>query len=49
LAQKGGSLSVEGVLHKKIQVREKIPRSALAFGCSLALVAEGFKEPSASK
>ena len=28
---------------KNFQVREKIPPSALAFGCSHALVAEGFK------
>jgi hypothetical protein len=34
---------------KKFQVREKIPLSALAFGCSHALVAEGFTEPSASQ
>jgi hypothetical protein len=36
LTQKGGSLSVEGVLQKNFQVREKIPLSALAFGCSHA-------------
>jgi hypothetical protein len=33
---------VEGFFAKKFQVREKIPLSALAFGCSHALVAEGF-------
>ena len=37
LPQKGGSLSVEGVL------------SALAFDCSHALVAEGFRKPSAAQ
>jgi hypothetical protein len=43
LPQKGGSLSVADVFAKNFQVREKIPPSALAFGCSHALVAEGFK------
>jgi hypothetical protein len=39
---------VKGVFAKKnFQVREKISPSALAFGCSHALVAEGLKEPSA--
>jgi hypothetical protein len=33
---------VEGVFAKKFQVRETIPLSALAFGRSHALVAEGF-------
>jgi hypothetical protein len=42
LPQKGSSLSVEGVFAKKFQVRETIPLSALAFGRSHALVAEGF-------
>ena len=50
LPQKGGSLSVEGVFaQKNFQVREKFPLSALAFGFSHALVAEGFKEPSAAQ
>ena len=49
--QKGGSLSAEAFLQKNFQVREKIPLSALAFGCSHALVAEGFnnQEPSAAQ
>jgi hypothetical protein len=38
LPQKGGSLSVGGVFAKKFRVREKIPLSTLAFGCSHALV-----------
>jgi hypothetical protein len=44
-----GSLSGKAFLQKNFQVREKIPLSALAFGCSHALVAEGFKEPSAHR
>jgi hypothetical protein len=47
MPQKGGSLSVKGVFEKKISGREKISLSALAFGCSHALVA--FKEPLASQ
>jgi hypothetical protein len=46
LPQKGGSLFVEGVFAKKFSVWEKIPLSALPFGRSHTLVAEGFKEPS---
>jgi hypothetical protein len=42
-AQKGGSLSAKVFLQKNFQVREKIPLSALAFGCSHTLVAKGFK------
>jgi hypothetical protein len=37
---------VEGVFAKKFSVWEKIPLSALPFGRSHTLVAEGFKEPS---
>ena len=37
-APKRGSLSVGGVFAKKFRVREKIPLSTLAFGCSHALV-----------
>jgi hypothetical protein len=48
-APEGGSLSAEAFLQKNFQVREKIPLSALAFGCSHALVAEGFKKPSAAQ
>jgi len=45
--QKGDGLSAEDVFEKNFQVREKIQLSALAFGGSHALVAKGFKEPSA--
>ena len=47
--RKGVAFLSETFLQKNIQVREKIPLSALAFGCSHALVAEGFTEPSASQ
>ena len=33
---------MKAFLQKKFQVQEKIPLSAFAFGCSHALVAEGF-------
>ena len=36
----------KALLQKKFQVRERIPLSALPFGRSHTLVAEGFKEPS---
>ena len=47
--RKGVAFLWKAFLQKNFQVREKIPLSALAFGCSHALVAEGFKEPSASQ
>jgi hypothetical protein len=47
--RKGVAFLRKAFLQKNFQVREKIPLSALAFGCSHALVAEGFKEPSASQ
>jgi len=47
--RKGVAFLRKAFLQKKFQVRETIPLSALAFGCSHALVAEGFKEPSASQ
>ena len=47
--RKGVAFLWKALLQKNFQVREKIPLSALAFGCSHALVAEGFKEPSASQ
>ena len=48
LPHKGGSLSGKAFLQKKFQVPEKM-LSAFAFGCSHALVVEGYKEPSASQ
>src|SRR6266516_104156 len=45
--RKGVAFLWKAFLQKNFQVREKIPLSALAFGSSHALVAEGFKEPSA--
>ena len=47
--RKGVAFLWKAFLQKNFQVREKIPLSALAFGCSHALVAEAFKEPSASQ
>ena len=47
--RKGVAFLWKAFLQKNFQVREKIPLSALAFGCSHTLVAEGFKEPSASQ
>jgi hypothetical protein len=44
LPQKGGSLCLKGVFAKKFSGAGEIPLWALAFGCSHALVAEGFKE-----
>jgi hypothetical protein len=41
--RKGVAFLRKAFLQKNFQVREKIPPSALAFGCSHALVAEGFK------
>ena len=43
LPQKGVAFLGKAFLQKNFQVREKFPPSALAFGCSHALVAEGFK------
>jgi hypothetical protein len=42
--RKGVAFLWKAFLQKNFQVREKIPLSALAFGCSHTLVAEGFKE-----
>jgi hypothetical protein len=41
LPQKGVAFLWKAFLQKNFQAREKIPLSALAFGCSHALVAEG--------
>ena len=43
--RKGVAFLWKAFLQKNFQVREKIPLSALAFGCSHALVVEGYKEP----
>ena len=47
--RKGLAFLWKAFLQKNFQVREKIPLSALVFDCSQALVAEGDKEPSASR
>jgi hypothetical protein len=47
--RKGLAFLWKAFLQKNFQVREKIPLSALVFDCSQALVAEGYKEPSASQ
>ena len=47
--RKGAAFLWKAFLQKKSQVREKIPLPALAFGCSHALVAEGFRKPSAAQ
>jgi hypothetical protein len=44
--RKGVAFLWKAFLQKNFRVREKIPLSALPFGRSHALVAEGFKEPS---
>ena len=44
--KKGVAFLWKTFLQKNFQVWEKIPPSALAFGCSHALVAEGFTYPS---
>jgi hypothetical protein len=49
LPSNGVAFLWKAFLQKNFQVQEKIPLSALAFGCSHALVAEGFKESSASQ
>jgi hypothetical protein len=47
--RKGLAFLWKAFLQKNFKVREKIPLSALVFDCSQALVAEGYKEPSASQ
>ncbi len=47
--RKGLAFLWKAFLQKNFQVREKIPLSALVFDCSQALVAEEYKEPSASQ
>jgi hypothetical protein len=47
--RKGLAFLWKAFLQKNFQVREKIPLSTLVFDCSQALVAEGYKEPSASQ
>jgi hypothetical protein len=47
--RKGVAFLWKAVLQKNFQVREKIPLSTLAFGCTHALVAEGFEEQSAGQ
>jgi hypothetical protein len=45
LSQKGVAFLWKAFLQKNFQVREKIPLSALAVGCSHALVAEAWLTP----